>query len=110
MLLPKVLCKASHKFFDMYKNIIDRDTVNVHGDYRAYATEFINFLSTIITARVKRLMVKKEVNKMYSYKQVFKYLSKYKKVRTTEKGKWETVTLLKYIDELTGTLNVQGAE
>jgi hypothetical protein len=61
--------------FDMYKNIIDRDTVNVHGDYRAYATEFINFLSTIITARVKRLIVKKEVNKKYSYKQVFKYLS-----------------------------------
>lgn len=92
--------------FDMYKNIIDRDTVNVHGDYRAYATEFINFLSTIITARVKRLIVKKEVNKTYSYKQVFKYLSKYKKVRTTERGKWETVTLLKYIEELTKTLNV----
>ena len=54
--------------FDMFKNIIDRDTVNVHGDYRAYATEFINFLSTIITSRVKKLLVKKEINKNYSYK------------------------------------------
>jgi len=92
--------------FDMFKNIIDRDTVNVHGDYRAYATEFINFLSTIMTARVKKLIVQKEINKAYSYKQVFKYLSKYKKARTSENGKWVPVTMLKYIEELVGTLDV----
>lgn len=92
--------------FDMFKNIIDRDTVNVHGDYRAYATEFINFLSTIITSRVKKLLVKKEINKNYSYKQVFKYLAKYKKVKVMEKGKWESVVMLKYIEELVGTLDV----
>ena len=92
--------------FDMFKNIIDRDTVNVHGDYRTYATEFINFLSTIITSRVKKLLVKKEINKNYSYKQVFKYLAKYKKVKVMEKGKWESVVMLKYIEELVGTLDV----
>ena len=40
--------------FWLYKNIIDRDTVNVHNDYRTYATEFVNFLAVIITTRVKR--------------------------------------------------------
>ena len=39
--------------FWLYKNNIDRDTVNVHNDYGTYATEFVNFLAVIITTRVK---------------------------------------------------------
>lgn len=92
--------------FYLYKNIIDRDTVNVHNDYRTYATELVNFLSVIITTRVKNVIVKKEINKHYSYKQVFKYLSKYKMVRTHENGKWETAAMLKYIEELVIELDV----
>ena len=92
--------------FNLYKNIIDRDTVNVHSDYRVYATELINFLSVIITTRVKNEIVKTELNKKYSYKQIFKMLSKYKKARIDEGGKWESVTMLKYIEELTTTLSV----
>ena len=92
--------------FNLYKNIIDRDTVNVHSDYRVYATEFINFLSVIITTRVKNEIVKKELSKKYSYKQIFRMLSKYKKVRTDKDGQWEDVTKLKYIEELTNTLDV----
>ena len=92
--------------FYLFKNIIDRDTVNVHNDYRTYATEFINFLSVIITSRVKREIVKKEIDKNYSYKQVFKYLSKYKKVRIKEGGDWMDVTMLKYVEEMVQKLNV----
>lgn len=92
--------------FWLYKNIIDRDTVNVHNDYRMYATEFINFLSVIITTRVKRLLIKTEISKKYSYKLVFKFLSKYKKARVTENGVWETGTMLKYIEEMVTTLGV----
>ena len=92
--------------FYLFKNIIDRDTVNVHNDYRTYATEFINFLSVIITSRVKREIVKKGINKNYSYKQVFKYLSKYKKVRIKEGGNWIDVTMLKYIEEIVQELGV----
>ena len=92
--------------FWLYKNIIDRDTVNVHNDYRTYATEFVNFLAVIITTRVKRLLIKTEVSKKYSYKMVFKYLSKYKKVRTKENGLWETCAMLKYIEDLVKTLDV----
>ena len=92
--------------FYLYKNIIDRDTVNVHNDYRTHATEFINFLSVVITARVKREIVKKEINKNHSYKQVFKYLSKYKKVRSKEGGDWLDVTMFKYIEDIVQKQNV----
>ncbi|MDY5491294.1 MAG: transposase [Prevotella sp.] len=92
--------------FNLYKNIIDRDTVNVHSDYRVYATELINFLSVIITTRVKNEIVKKELNKKYSYKQIFRMLSKYKKARIDKDAPWEDVTKLKYIEELTKTLDV----
>lgn len=101
-------------FFGMYKNIIDRDTVNVQGDYRLYATELINFISTVITTRVRKMLQqtlignkkKSPVSEIYSYKQVFLYLSKYKKVRTTDEGKWHPSKRLKYIEELCSALNV----
>lgn len=92
--------------FNLYKNIIDRDTVNVHTDYRVYATELINFLSVIIATRVKNDFVKKELHKKYSYKQVFKMLSKYKKARVEVDGPWQPVTMLKYIEEITAQLSV----
>ena len=92
--------------FNLYKNIIDRDTVNVHTNYRVYATELINFLSVIITTRVKNEFAKKELNKKFSYKQIFKMLSKYKKARVEEDGLWESVMMLKYIEENIAILGV----
>lgn len=92
--------------FYLYKNIIEHDTVNVHNDYRTYATEFINFLSVIITVRVKAEIAKKDINKQHSYKQVFEYLAKYKKVRIKERGDWQDVTMLKYIEEMVAKLSV----
>ena len=44
----------------------------------------------------------------YFYKQIFKMLSKYKKVRTDRDAPWEDVTKLKYIEELTKILDVLG--
>lgn len=100
--------------FDMYKNIIDRDTVNVQTDYRLYATELINFISVIITTRVRRMLSqtmigdkkKKALTERYSHKQILTYLSKYKKVRTVEGGKWHTTKRLKYIEELCEALGI----
>lgn len=100
--------------FDMYKNIIDRDTVNVQTDYRLYATELINFISVIITTRVGRLLAntmigekkKKPVTELYSHKQIFIYLSKYKKVKTTQEGKWHPSKRLKYIEELCDAIGI----
>lgn len=93
-------------FFDHYKNIVDRDEVNVHTDYRTYATELINFLTVIITMRVKKKLKATGLSKHYSQKQTFRYLSKYKKVRTSANGKWESTTRLKYIMEICDTLGI----
>ena len=92
--------------FNLYKNIIDRETVNVHTNYRVYATELINFLSVIITTRVKNEFAQKELNKKFSFKQIFKMLSKYKKARVEEDGPWESVTMLKNIEENIAILGV----
>lgn len=91
--------------FNMYKNIIDRDTVNVHGDYSLYATEFINFLSVLIASRVKTRICSVKLNEKYSHKQIFKYLSKYKMVKVGDK-KWQSATMLKYIQETTTLLGI----
>ena len=78
----------------------------MHPDYSVYAIGLINFLSVVITTRVKNEFFKLELNKKYSYKAIFRYLSKYKKVRTKDGGKWSTATMLKYIKELAVMLGV----
>lgn len=105
--------------FSFYKNIIDLDTVNVHSDYRVYAAEFINLLSVIVALRVKKMLASnvlvkkkkgagtekaKSVSEIYSFRQVFRYLSKVKKVRVGESEKWTTCETLRYIKDLTDAL------
>lgn len=92
--------------FDFYKNIIDLDTVNVQGDYRLYATEFINYLSVIINSRVKKLLAKDKIASKYSFNQVMRYLSKCKRVRVADSDKWIPNTTVKYVSELARSLCV----
>ena len=54
----------------------------------------------------ENIIVKKQLNKSLSYKQIFNYLSKYKKARVKKDGVWEPTTMLKYIEELTKSLDV----
>lgn len=86
--------------FNLYKNIIDRDTVNIHNDYRLYATEFINFLSVIIASRVKKLFVEKRLNEHYSFKQLMGYMSKIKKVRIGDDGVWRNAAVVGYVADI----------
>jgi len=109
--------------FSLYKGILDLDTVNVHGDYRVYSTEFINYLSVIIGARVRKMLQttvltettdskgKKKVTHVcdvYSYRQVFRMLAKCKKFRLNpeEENKWEPNTPVKYVSQLVEALHV----
>ena len=90
--------------FNLYKNLIDLDTVNVQGDYRLYATEFINYLSVIIDSRVKKLLASNPVASRYSFRQVFRYLSKIKRVRLVDSVSWAQNTSVKYVAELANAL------
>lgn len=93
--------------FDLYKNIVDRDTVNIHilNEYRLYAMEFINFLTVIIAMRIKKRILEKGLNKKYSQKEIFHYLAKIKKVRIGDKDdKWREATTVNYIQDITKAL------
>ena len=92
--------------FGFYKNIIDLDTVNVHGDYRLYATEFINYLSVIIDTRVRKLVAQNPASSKYSFRQVFRYLSKCKRVRVGDSDSWLPNVTLNYIASLAKSLGV----
>lgn len=102
--------------FNMMKDIIDLDTVNVHNDYSIIASEFINYLAVIISQRIKKLFketklvenkaTSKSILQTYSYKQVMKFLSKIKKIKID--SNWETnyPSNCKYIQELGEKLGV----
>lgn len=93
--------------FNNYKNIINRQEVNVHGNYRLFATEFINFLSSIISMRIKKLLVKTGVSSSYTQRQVMRLLSKVAKKRGTKNpNNWTDCAKLKYVDELCKKLGV----
>lgn len=90
--------------FDLYKNIVERDSVNVHNDYRLYATEFINFLTVIIAMRVKKKLIETRLNKKYSQKEIFHCLAKIKKVRIGNNDKWRSASTIGYIEDIAKTL------
>lgn len=105
--------------FYMYKEIIELDTVNVHSDYSVYATELINYLSVIISLRVKKKLkntplsatkknksTAKNISEVYSYRQVMRYLSKYKMLRVGDSENWIPCQMVKYISELAMDLGV----
>ncbi len=92
--------------FNLYKNIVELNTTRVHGDYRVYATEFINFLSVLISSKVKWLLSNTGIAAKYSYKQVFHYLAKSKMVRCGTERSWTPTKTVKYISDLMKSLGV----
>jgi len=93
--------------FNNYKNIIDRQEVNVHGNYRMYATEFINYLSVVISSRIKKHIKKSRLNEIYSQKQIMRYLSKCLMRRNTKNPeKWIPCSRLKYVNEIMSSLGL----
>ena len=94
--------------FKLYKDILDRDEVNVHGDYRLFASEFINFLSAVLVCRTKKLLAETGLNKTYSYKQILRFLNKAHKIRYTRDGAslWKDNKRLKYIQSVMDSLGI----
>ncbi len=87
--------------FNFYKNILNIEPTSVKNDYRLYATEFINYLSLIMASKVRKLLTEKKLLEKYSFKQIMRYLSKYKKCRVFDKRQeWVSSKLLGYIDDM----------
>lgn len=93
--------------FNFYKNILNIEPTSVKNDYRLYATEFINYLSLIMASKVRKLLTEKKLLEKYSFKQIMRYLSKYKKCRVFDKRQeWVSSKLLGYIDDMVKKLGI----
>ena len=95
------------ELFRRFKNIMDQSEENVHDTYHIMASEFINFISSIMLCRVRNYLKKKKVLEKYSFPIVLNYLSKIiKKRKARKKEEWEDAQTLKYIKELADVLSI----
>lgn len=79
--------------FRMYKIILKLDDTKEHSDYSVVASEFVNFLATIITSRLfKRFDEVKLLDNM-TYGDVMDLLKSAKKQKG-EDGYWSTVRVI----------------
>ena len=93
--------------FRFYKNILEIDSVGVQQDTRLYGEEFINFLSTIITCRMRNHFDRQELFKDYSFRQIMLHLSKIKKVRSElTENQWCDSKHVSYIDKIRSLVKV----
>ena len=93
--------------FNFYKTNLCLDKVNVSSTYSVIATEFINLLSSIISMRVKNYLIKKELLKKFSYKQIMKFLDRVKAVKSSHNDKWEMNCSLKNVLSLCDILDIK---
>ena len=93
--------------FNNYKNIINCQEVNVQGNYRLIATEFINFLSCIMSMKMKKHIFAKKLNCKYSQRKILLLLSKWHKKRINKfSEEWKDCGLLKHTIELAKILGI----
>ena len=93
------------EMFNFYKNILELSNARLHNDMRIYTTEFINYLSLIIGCRVKNELIKLDLHKKYSFKQILDYLTSYKK-QSTDGKKWRNSKMLNYVKSLVDSLGI----
>ncbi|MFE8329280.1 IS1634 family transposase, partial [Mycoplasmopsis bovis] len=90
-----------------FKNVLEQNEANVQGNYRLLATEFINFLSSIMLCRIKNHLLNSGVLDNRTISETFRYLSKIiKKRKSRKREEWDDVETLKYIKELKSILKI----
>ena len=85
-------------FFNFYKNVINLEAIRVQDDTSIIGSEFINFISSLISIKFKNSLREKAINEKLSFKQIVHYLTKIKKIQKPN-GSWINCTTLKYISE-----------
>lgn len=76
-----------------YKQSCEFDETRVHDDYSVYTTEFINFLSSLLTYRLLNRFEDTGLLEEYTYGEIMQRLRRAKKVRTDEKEGFALVRL-----------------
>ena len=93
--------------FRMYKGILSMNTTRVHDDWSVIGTEFVNYLSTIMTCRMKNKIQEKDLFKTYTFKDIMERLADVLKTSSDENRKeWKTCSLSDKDDSLLAILCV----
>ena len=69
-----------------YKQACEFDETRVHSDYSVYGSEFVSFLSSLLTYRILNNAEKKKVLENYTYGQMMERLRRAKKIRIDGSG------------------------
>lgn len=91
--------------FNYYKNIVDLSHTRKHKDISIIGNEFINFITILISTRIKKYMRSLELHKLYSYKGLFKILNSINKAKNVTTD-WEFIKLTKKNTELLKVLSL----
>ena len=91
--------------FNYYKNIVDLSHTRKHKDISIIGNEFINFITILISTRIKKYMRNLELHKSYSYKGLFKILNSINKAKNVTTD-WEFIKLTKKNTELLKVLSL----
>ena len=82
--------------FRMYKDILSLNTTRVHDDCSVIGTEFVNYLSSIITCKMKSMVKEQGLFKEYTLRDITGRLSDMVMVSTdTKDDKWSLCNLSK---------------
>lgn len=95
--------------FRMYKNILSARTTREHDNSSVIGSEFVNYLSTIVTCRMKNEVMEKGLLGKYTFNEILDRLSDVIKTSTDENGKtWRLCSLGKkdqFLLEALGIVN-----
>lgn len=69
-----------------YKQACEFDETRVHSDYSVYGSEFVSFLSSLLTYRILNDSEKRKVLEEYSYGQMMERLRRAKKIKIDKEG------------------------
>ena len=93
--------------FKSYKSVLSQTTTREHDDYSVNGSEFINFLSTIITIRMQNKYMENKDKLAMTYNEVEEKLSDIIKATTEPDEKvWRTCTLNSTEKKLMETLGI----
>ncbi|MDY0289197.1 MAG: transposase [Sphaerochaeta sp.] len=85
--------------FRYYKHVTDFDDTRVHSDVSVYGSEFVNFISSVMTARLIRKFDETGLFSEMTYNDIMSELATAKKVNTYGDGQWEYVRTTRATDK-----------
>jgi hypothetical protein len=86
--------------FRYYKHVTDFDDTRVHSDVSVYGSEFVNFISSVMTARVIRKFEETGLFSDLTYNEIMSRLASAKKVDTNGNGEWEYVRTTRATEDM----------